>query len=91
MNVNENIDSIIDEFKSKFPGVSISPEKISPDKLECDIKAKFDFKWGDWEGQKEQEEAITKFFESKGYKLVDSFEIDDPDRRPMLSLYYKKI
>lgn len=86
-----DIESTIAEFKTKFRGVSIFPEKMSPSKIGCDIKARIDFSWGDWEGVKQEEEAITNFFKEKGYKLVDEFEYDDDDRRATLSLYYKKM
>ncbi len=98
----ENIDPEIGEaeatiadFKSlpQFRSVTAYPNRgkdTSPKKSIYDIKAKFDFRWGDWDGVEEQETSITNFFKEKGYALVDSFEYDDDDRRPSLTLYYKK-
>jgi hypothetical protein len=86
---------MIADFKSmpQFRSVKVYPNRgtsLSPKKLPYDIEAKFDFRWGDWEGVEEQQNAITKFFEEKGYTLVDEFEYDDDDRRASLTLYYKK-
>jgi hypothetical protein len=96
LNENNNTDmlTIVDEFKSKFRSVSVylnEREELSPSKKSSyDIKVKFDFKWGDWGSVNEKENSITNFFKEKGFELVDSFEMDDPDRLASLTLYYKK-